>query len=175
MCRKILIGFITMMWVAITNGQDSYPIPPANANQLFYLQRTSNANTIVCELNYKTDGALDEEDPINVFWLRYQEKGQKEELNYVQRKFAYGIKATLLAKDKYEMHFVSYKKYHMFLKKGNNNKFNVYATINKKEAILHRIFVKIIGGTLWLPKVEYVELKGYDPATGKELLERLKV
>ncbi len=175
MLKRIAVALLMIFMVLSANAQEKYPVPSANANQLFYLQRTSNTNTIVCEINYSKDGIVDEDDPVHVFWIRYQEHGQKEELNYVQRKFAYGIKATLIGKDKYELHFVSYKKYPMFLKKGNNNKFNVYATINKKEAILHRIFVKINGGSFWLPKVEYVELKGTDPATGKELLERMKI
>ena len=40
--------------------------------------------------------------------------------------------------------------------------------------MLNRIFVKINGGTLWLPSVTYVEVKGSDPVTGKEIVERFK-
>lgn len=155
-------------------AQEKFPVPSGIPNQLFYLQRTSNTNTIVCELNLDK-GTLDAEEPVHVFWLRFADKGQREELNYIQRKFAYGIRSTLIAKDKYELNFVSYRKYKMYLMKGNNNKFNVYATINKKEAILNRIFVKISGGSFWTPNVEYVELKGTDPATGREVIERMKI
>jgi hypothetical protein len=59
--------------------------------------------------------------------------------------------------------------------KGNNDKYNVYATINKKQAILHRIFVKINGGSFWSPKVEYIEVKGVDATSGKEVVERMKI
>lgn len=155
-------------------AQDKYPTPAGNPKQLFYLQRNWNTNTIVCELNAK-DGILDAEDPVKVFWIRYDENGQKEDLSFIQKKFAYGMKTTLLEKDKYEMRFVSYKNFPMYLMKGNNNKFNVYATINKKMAILQRIFIKLNGGTVWAPKVEYFEVKGIDTATGKEVVERLKI
>lgn len=175
MFKKIFISLIAFVFIFQGNAQEKYPVPPIKENHLFYLQRTSNTNTIICELNIQKNGLVDEDDPVHVFWIRYQEKGQKEELNYVQRNFAYGIKSTQIAKDKYEIHFVSFKKYRMTLKKGNNNTFNVYGLINKKEAILHRIFVKIVGGTFWLPKVEYIELKGSDPATGLETLERFKI
>ncbi|WP_153797992.1 DUF4833 domain-containing protein [Foetidibacter luteolus] len=151
-----------------------FPTPPPNPNQLFYLQRDPNTNTIVCELNYK-DGILDEEDPVHVFWLRFGEKGQRAELNFVQRKFAYGVKTRLLEKDKYELHFVSYKKYLMHLMKAADNKYHVYATINKKQAILNRIFVRIKGGSFWTPHVEYVDLVGIDPVTGTEVTERMKI
>ncbi len=166
----LLASSLTHMLVA----QEKFPVPVGNPNQLFYLQRNWNTNTIVCELNSK-NGILNAQDPVKVFWIRYDEKGQKEDLSFIQRKFAYGMKTTLLEKDKYELRFVSYKNFPMYLMKGNNNRFNVYATINKKQAILHRIFVKYNGGPLWSPKIEYVEVQGVDTTSGKEIFERMKV
>jgi len=156
-------------------GQDGFPIPTGNANQLFYIQRTPNKNTIVYELNFKQDGTLDEEEPIHVVWIRYTEQGQRAELNYIQRKFAYGVKAKQLSKDKYEIRFVSYKKYPLYLSKASDNKYYVFATVNQKQMVLKRVFLKINGGSFWLPNVEDVELKGTDPATGKEVIEHMKV
>lgn len=152
----------------------NFPVPAGIPNQLFYLQRTSNANTIVCELNIK-NGVLNEDEPAHVFWIRYGDKGQRAELNFIQRKFAYGIKTTKLAKDKYELHFVSYKNYLMQLMKGADNKYYVFGPINDKQAIINRIFIKINGGSLWSPNIEYVEIKGTDPATGKEVVQRKKI
>lgn len=171
---KILIFIATLFTVVNVTGQDKFPVPAGNPNQLFYLQRNPNTNTIVCELNH-TNGNVNAEDPVHVFWIRYGENGAKEELNFIQKKFAYGVKTTPIAKDKYELRFVSYKKYVMYLMKGTNNKYNVYGAINQKLAVLNRIFVKINGGSFWAPNIEYVEIKGFDPATGKEVMERRKV
>ena len=167
----LIISWLTALTVA---AQDKFPVPAGNPNQLFYLQRTANTNTIVYELNYNNN-VLNAEEPVHVYWLRYTDKGQKEELNFIQKKFAYGIKTTSLSKDKYELNFVSYKKFPMLLMKGTNNKYNVYGTINQKQAIINRIFVKINGGSFWSPNVEYVEVKGVDPSNGKEVLERKKI
>lgn len=167
----LVIVFFTMLTVT---AQDKFPVPAGNPNQLFYLQRTSNTNTIVCELNHK-NGVPDPDEPIHVFWIRYTDKGQKEELSFIQRKFAYGIKSQEVSKDKYEISFVSYKKYPMYLMKGPDNRYNVYGTINQKQAIVNRIFVKINGGSFWSPNVEYIEIKGVDAANGKELIERRKI
>lgn len=154
---------------------DTFPVPPGNANQLFYLQRTSNKNTIVCDLNM-VNGMLNKEDPVHVYWIRYSDQGQRQELSYIQRTFAYGIKSTPLANDGgYVMHFVSYKKYPMYLVKSADNKYRVYATINSKKVVLNRIFIKINGGSFWSPNVEYVEIKGIDPTNGKEVTDRLKI
>ena len=166
-----LIVFCAALTLA---AQEKLPIPCGNEKQLFYLQRTVNANTLIYELNYDKN-ILNEQDPVHVYWIRYNEQGQKEELNFLQRKFAYGIKAAFISKDKYELRLVSCKNFQMFLSKGADNKYNVYATINQKQAILNRIFVKIDGGSVWKPNVEYVEVKGTDPSTGKEVIERLKI
>jgi len=156
-----------------THAQDGFPVPAGNVNQLFYLQRTSNTNTIVCELNYK-DGILNEKKPVHVFWIRYADQGQREELSYVQRTFAYGIKTKFLSKDKYELRFVSYKKYAMHLMKATNGKYYVFVYIRGKQAILNRLFIKINGGSFWSPNVEYMEIKGLDITNGNEIVERIK-
>jgi len=152
-----------------------YPVPTGNPNQLFFLQRDPNTNTIVYELNVKSNGELDIESPVHAFWIRYQDKGQKEELNYIQRNFAYGMKSKTLSKDQYELHFVSYKTKKFILKKGTDNKISLFTDINKKQAIIKNIFVRVKGGSFWLPNVEYVELKGTDPTTGAEVVEKMKI
>ncbi|MCX6205398.1 MAG: DUF4833 domain-containing protein [Bacteroidetes bacterium] len=151
-----------------------YPIPFGNVNQLFFVQRDPNINTLIYELNLK-NGAIVEDDPIHVFWIRYAEKGQHDELNYIQRNFAYGIKSKMINKDYYEIHFVSYKKKLMFLKKTSDNKFFVFTDINKKQAILKQVFLRVKGGSFWVPNIEYVELKGIDPVSGLEVIERMKI
>lgn len=160
---------------AVIEPQDTFPVPKGNSKQLFYLQRTANTNTIICELNYKKNGELDEADPVHVFWIRYPEGGMKKELSYIQRVFAYGIKSQMLGKDSYKLHFVSYKKRPLYLmRSAKDNQYRVYATINNQQAILNRIFIKVDGGTFWSPNVVYMEMKGVDEQTGKETMQRFK-
>jgi hypothetical protein len=151
-----------------------YPVPPVNSGSLFYLQRTSNLNTIVYDLNINSDGKPDEDEPIKAYWIRYSEKGQKQDLNYIQRKFAYGVSSKQLNGEKYDIRFVSYKKYPLTLMKAADGKYHIFALIAQKQVILNRIFVKIEGGSFWLPNVVYVEVKGTDPVTGREIVEHFK-
>ncbi len=161
---------------AVMGIMDSFPVPASNNNQLFYLQRTSNKNTIMYDLNM-VNGVPDKDDPVHVYWIRYSEKGQRQELSYIQRNFAYGLRSTALANNSgYALHFVSNKKYVLYLmKSAADNKYRVYTTVNAKTVVLNRIFIKINGGSFWSPKVEYVEIKGTDPASGKEITDRLKI
>jgi phosphatidylglycerophosphate synthase len=160
----------------IKDAVDTFPIPPRNANSLFYLQRTPNTNTIICELNEK-DGKLDKEEPVHVLWIRFAEQKQREELSFIQRHFAYGLKEKDLGNDVYELHFVAYKKLLFYLMKSPvDNRRHVFATITGRQAILNRIYVKIDpGGSFWSPNVEYLELKGVDTGNGRELIQRIKV
>ena len=154
----------------------SFPTPKGIKNQLFYLQRDPNTNTIICELNMKANGELNEESPINVYWIRYQDNQEKKDLNYIQRKFAYGMESEALGNDRYKLNFVSYKKLPLLLAKSAvDNKYHVYVTANNKKIQLERIFLRIEGGTFWVPNVKYVELKGINQANGAQVIERIKV
>lgn len=88
---------------------DTFPVPNRDFYQLFYLQRQPNSNTIVADLNVK-NGKVDSENPVHIYWLRYAEQGQKAELNWIQRTFAYGIQAKKIDEGNYKFNFVSYKK-----------------------------------------------------------------
>ncbi|MCJ8211507.1 DUF4833 domain-containing protein [Mucilaginibacter sp. RS28] len=151
-----------------------FPALPTSLPRLFYIQRDPNTNTIVYELNVGSDGQLDNETPVHPYWIKYNEKGQKEELNFIQRKFAYGLVQKELGNGKYDIRLVSYKKYPMTLMKANDGKYHIFATIAQKQVILHRIFVRIEGGSFWVPNVLYVEIKGSDPVTGQEVTDRFK-
>lgn len=153
-----------------------FPTPHGISNQLFYLQRDPNTNTIICELNADKSGEVDKKEPIKVYWIRFGDKGGKEELSYIQRKFAYGIQSKAIGNDQYELRFVSHKKLPMYLLKSEDDrKYHVYVTVNKKRIQLDRIFVRIEGGSFWLPNVKYVELKGINTANKSQITERIKV
>ena len=153
-----------------------FPVPKGISNQLFYLQRDPNINTIICELNTDDKGAVDKNDPVHVYWIRYDDNKEKKELGYVQRKFAYGIESKSLGKDQYELRFVSHKKLPMYLSKSDvDKKYHVYVTVNNKKIEIERIFLRIEGGSFWLPNVKYVEIRGMNTATNSLITERIKI
>ena len=160
----------------ISQDGRTYPALSPNINRLFYLQRSPNINAISYDINIdpKT-GKPDEDMPLNVYWLRYAEgHGEPSELTFLQRKFAYGVSATLVANDKYDIRIMSYKKFPLTLMKGADGKYHIFAFVSKKLIWLQNIFIQIEGGSMWAPNVIFVEMKGTDPVTGKEVTERFK-
>lgn len=176
MAKKIFFIFNIVFGISfhIIAQEIGYPIPTGNSKQLFYLQRTPNKNTIVYELNYN-NGNIDKDDPIHGFWIRYQEKGQKEELSYIQKTFAYGLKTKKIAENQFEICFVSYKKFKMYLRMGSDKLFHLYTNINQKTAELYSIYLKINGGAFWTPNIEYVDIYGIDPISRSVVKERMKI
>jgi hypothetical protein len=159
---------------AAADGKLVYPVPPVSSESLFYVQRTSNTNTIIYDLNIGPDGKINAEEPVKTYWIRYAEDGHKKDLSYIQRKFAYGLTSKPLNNGKYDIRFVSYKKFPLTLMKAGDGKYHIFAVIAQKQVIINRIFVKIEGGTFWLPNVTSVEVKGSDPITGREIVEHFK-
>jgi phosphatidylglycerophosphate synthase len=153
-----------------------FPTPKGIQNELFYLQRDPNTNTIIYELNINSAGKVNAEEPIKIYWLRYAEKGQKHDLSYVQRKFAYGVQSKAIGNDEFELRFVSHKKLPLYLKKSAiDKKYHVYIDANGQRIMLDRVFVRIEGGSYWIPNVKYVELKGTNSKTSNAVVERLKI
>ena len=154
-----------------------FPKPEKIANMLFYVQRTFNINTLVYELNLDEKQELNTTEPIKIYWINYATNKATESLNYIQRKYAYGLEVKLLDAEKksYVFNFVSYKKKKLYLVKSPiDNKYHVFTDINSKMVTLDRIFVQIEGGTFWVPHVKYIDISGKDIGkNNEEVAERV--
>ncbi len=156
-----------------TEAVDTFPVPKFNSKTQFYVQRTPNTNTIMYELNLK-NGELNDDNPIHVYWIRYAEDGKTQELSYIQRKFAYGVKVTKLAEEKFKLLFAAYDKIPFYLMKSTAGIYHTYVELDGKMVVLKRLYIRIDpGGTFWSPNVKYVEFKGTEVPSGKEVVKRI--
>lgn len=151
-----------------------YPVPK-DPHMLFYLQRSTNENTVVYALHVDERGKPVLDDPVRVFWRRYQEDGEKRELDFIQRTFAYGVKVKDLG-DRYELRCVAYSALPLYCPKTPSGQpmEQVRTTVNGREMILNRIHLRIEGGTFWFPNVTRIEFTGTDPLTGRTVVEGIK-
>ncbi len=154
---------------------DTFPVPPATKNLLFYVQRTHNKNTIVYEINYNADSTINLSNPVKIYWIRYSDKGETAPLSYIQNKYAYGVDAFITdsVKQTFKLNFVSYKKRDIYLIKSKTSKqYHAYMIINGKLAYLSKAFAKIEGGSFWVPHITSVEITGKDITTGNTVKEK---
>ncbi|QNL50403.1 DUF4833 domain-containing protein [Olivibacter sp. SDN3] len=147
---------------------DTAALPvPNEKGQLFYLQRDPNTNTVVYTLN-KKNGKIDESNPVNAYWILYEEDGERKNLSFIQKKLAYGIQHKKLANDEFEINLTSCKKVPLRLAYcPESAQYEAFASINNKQTIIDRIFVRINGGSLFKPNIDYIELIGRESKSGK--------
>ncbi len=156
-------------------AKDKLPVP-SEKKQLFYLQRDPDENTVVYQVNLdEKSQRIDEGKPVNVYWIRYAEGGTRKELNLIQRTMAYGISHKALDNGDFELRLAAYKSLPLRLSYCKTRKKHlVYASINNREVILDRIFVRIDGGTMFSPDIAYFELFGRDTVTHALVSQRIK-
>lgn len=64
---------------------------PNEPNMLFYIQRSTNSNTVIYRAIQRADGSLDPKQPVQIYWRRYNTTGVRKALNFVETRFAYGV------------------------------------------------------------------------------------
>lgn len=152
-----------------------FPAPGKEENMLFYLQRDPNTNTLIYALNIQKDGKPDKNQPIKIYWIRYSENGERKELGYIQRKFAYGLVTKPINQEQYEFRFVSHKSLIFYLKRSGDSAYQAEVSVNGKKISVKRLFIRIEGGSFWLPNVKYATIEGLDTESGKPVVEKISI
>lgn len=154
---------------------ETFPVPTGFKNMLFYVQRSINVNTIVYELNTSHNGEINKVEPIKYYWVNYSGASDIEPLNYIQKKYAYGLEVKLLDSEKlnYCFNFVSYKKQVLYLINTGDKHYKVYSNFNGKMVVVNRIYVHIEGGGFWTPKIKYIEVLATDPQKNETVKEKI--
>lgn len=149
-----------------------YPVPPKSNTLLFYLQRSNNSNTVVYEANLRENGELDQDDPVKVYWIRYNTNGERRALKTTERLFAFGVVSEKIRRNDFRVHVVSYeaRKARVFIDTDGKPK----ATMNVagRPAILRWAYVTVDNDGV-TPSVLAVDVFGEDMVTGKMLHERI--
>lgn len=154
---------------------EGWPVPPAGPNRLFYIQRSSNANTIMYDAQLRKNGQFDPQEPVSVYWLRLAEQGQRQELSWIQRTLAYGIAdPEKKGPSGLVTNVVSYRKRKLRLLVDQGGKPMAQIQINGRVAQLHHVFVQIRDGAgpMGISKIAHVDIFGQDTQTGKPIYER---
>lgn len=154
---------------------EQYPVPANSSNLLFYIQRSSNINSIIYDANLGINKKLDPKNPVHTYWILYTQGGKKQELTGIQRSLAYGLhtRPTPTEVGSYDGYFFAYRKRRFVVKINAKGEPIALFPINGKMQILKKVFVKV-DETGMMPSVIYVELWGRDVLTDKEVYEKFK-
>ena len=148
----------------------AYPVP-ADSNQVFYLQRSLNANTIVYTARMHPDGTIDERDPIQVYWRRFNSDGRIKPLTLLERTQAFGVRVRPLAgrPGEFAVNLVSYRKRHAILKVEDRMPV-LEAELSGQPARLISAFLDVSDAKP-LPRINRVTVYGRAKANGGPVTE----
>lgn len=164
MCAVLLLSFTT-------EKHTEYPVPPHSKKSLFYVQNSTNTNTVIYEVNLE-QGKVQAEEPVNIYWLRYADKNKLRPLNYLERTFAYGLKFEAPENGKMKASFVARKEKQLEIYLDEEGQATALIKISNKISKLTRLFVQVAEDGWW-PKVAYVEFFGTDIKTNLPVYEKL--
>ena len=172
--QRMKFASILLLFCLSSLAPDRQPVPPDSPIRLFFIQRSTNINVAVYDANL-VGGKLNPKDPVRTYWYKFNTKSPIEELTAIQRTLAYGLYTSPIsgAINTYEGHFLAYRKRKFVVKQDANGIPYALFQINNKMQILKRVYVKV-DESKFLTTVEYIELFGKDPVTGKDVYEKFK-
>lgn len=180
MFKSSLLGLI--LWIALTADggavtsacHPEYPAPQ-EPRQLFYLQRTGNANTVVYAAKQGEDRKIDRREPVEVFWRRLAERGEKAELGFMERLLAFGVEHQPDGGNppRYLANLVSYPHRKALVEQTSDGRPRALMRISGEDAQLVCIYVEWRGVVGIIPKVLYVDIVGQSLDGRRTVRERV--
>lgn len=141
------------------------------AGHLFFIERSKNKNLVQYDVRLAENRVLPDSMPVNVYWIL--ENGKREELNSIEKKYAYGIvRQVKLAEDKFKIIVAAFESLEIIVERMNNS-FKAVVSINGKESILQKIYIKSEENSIGLPKVLYIDFLGRIKETGLPIKVRI--
>jgi hypothetical protein len=149
---------------------ENFPIPKEE-NQIFYVQRSINSNTIVYTARLDGEGRFDTKKPVDVFWRRFNDDGERKELSTLERSLAFGVRADPAPgrPGAFIMRVVSYPQRSAVLKLVGGVPRLETKVAGEPSRLDHAYLEVDESGSV--PSVTRVHLYGYSLATGKRVKE----
>lgn len=142
------------------------------SHPLFHIARSKNANIVQYDAQVAEDGKLYKKEPVVGYWIRLNEQGQRQELSWVQRTFAFGFSAK--ADKSREGATIDMKadvgEAIKVIRDGDVYRATI--TIDGSPSYFEKMYIDATRDGMSLD-VRYVELFGKDMKTGEDRYEKL--
>jgi len=146
---------------------------PDEPGQLFYVQRSPNANSVVYAARLDAKGNFDSRNPVDAFWRKFNIDGSKKNLNFIERMMAYGVRVTA-ARQGQPVTFTIAALPERRLTLGWDAQHHPQATMTmgSRTVKLDYVYLQVEEGGL-MPDVPSLDIVGTDIASGKAIREHL--
>jgi hypothetical protein len=162
----ILATLVTVLGGSVALADDPTP------QRLFHIERNKNANIVCYDAMVLADGTLREKDPVDVYWLKLAEGGDRKGLKWIERRLAYGIKVIEHDGDRVVLDMRADVKRPVFVEAVGDT-MRALMDIGGRRAVVERIYI-FADESGAMPKVLYLELFGFDATSGDSLYEKFE-
>ncbi|MBP5630234.1 MAG: DUF4833 domain-containing protein [Bacteroidaceae bacterium] len=135
---------------------------------IFIFERSTNTNYVCYDINLEK-GSLSAKEPLKAYWVLGHET-RIENLTFLDRKMAFGIKVISAKEDEAVVHLTAYKDLNIRLCK-HKGKWVGIVKVGGHEIVLQKMFAQMKPPVN--VKCEYVEISGTDLKTGEKRKERI--
>jgi hypothetical protein len=140
-------------------------------SHLFFIERSKNKNLVQYDIRLAENSNVPDIKPVNVYWIL--ENGKREELNPIEREYAYGIvHQERLDENKFKVILAGLKRVEIIVERMEDS-FKAIVSINGRESILEKIYIKSKEKPTGLSRVLYIDLFGRTRGTGLPTKERI--
>jgi hypothetical protein len=156
----------------LTRLRPEFPVP-SEPNQLFYIERSVNSNTVIYTANLDGKGHLDGQNPVTAYWRWYNVDGHKKGLNLPERMMAYGIKTVKRdGLNGFSFKVAALPERTLYVSQDDKGRPEAFARIAGRMVRLVYVYLEVDDHGL-LPDVTALDLFGFDKATGKPVREHV--
>lgn len=151
-----------------------FPVP-SDPGQVFYLQRSSNSNTVVYAARFTQDGRLDPREPLVAYWRRFNTTGEQLPLKMIEDSFAFGVRSRATSDpDVFRIHIVSYSERPATLRLVEPGRAELLLPVGGRTMRMAYAYAEVDESGL-MPSVREVLVMGHDADSGKPLVERIEI
>jgi hypothetical protein len=146
---------------------------PDEPNQLFYVQRSPNSNTVIYAANMDARGNLNSTAPIEAFWRKFNIDGSRQPLNFIERMMAYGVKLDGRQPGQpITFSIAALPERKISLSLDMQHRPQAVIQLGDHKVKLSYVYLHVVEGGL-LPQVPALDIFGTDIASGKAIHEHL--
>ena len=146
---------------------------PDDPDMLFYVERSTNSNTVVYAARRGAQGALDSQTPVEGFWRWFNVDGHKKPLNFIERMMAYGVRTnTRDAGQPVTFQVAALPERTLTLDLDDKKRPEALIQIGGHTARLVYVYLNVIEGGV-LPRVPSLDIFAIDKSSGKVLHEHI--
>jgi len=146
---------------------------PDEPNQLFYVQRSPNSNTVVYAAKLDASGEINRNDPVDAYWRKFNIDGAKTGLNFIERAMAYGVKVDRAQPGKpVTFTIAALPERKLTLTLDAQKRPEALMQMGARTVKVAYVYLHVVEGGL-MPQVPELDVLGTDIASGKAVHEHL--